>query len=132
MKNLYEEFLLKGEYFAAGLFYDQGASRMLRYAKAYELYFANIKMAEYREGVLYPGGHRVTEQLGVYPNFSYSFDVMYDLLEQKGITNADEIKKEHGVLTLLSGPHTVGGNIYTHSIPNYGRIIKEGDRKSVV
>lgn len=126
MNNLYEEFFKAGEYFAAGLFYDAAAPRFLRYAKAYEMFLTYRDLPEYNGGLLYPCGQRYPSGSAVFPSCSLGFNLNYALLEKKGVIGAEEVKKEYELYPWRQGPHTAAGNLATHSIPNYGRVLREG------
>ena len=86
----------------------------------------NMTLSAYDGGNLYPCGVKINDSFAVIPNYSFTMTVNWALLEKKGNPGLEHIQSETNLLPSMNTPHTVGGNGYTHSIPNYGRIVREG------
>ncbi len=125
MSNLSTLFYNINEPYAAGFFEEPHMSLFFRYARAQRRYWENCSLGEYFDQLLYPSGLRDRDRYTVYPNYSFTIGIDFNRLSQKS-ERASQIIKESIPNFSISGPHTVGGAGYTHSIPNYGRIIKEG------
>ncbi len=123
---IFEEFRKLGEYAAAGLFENE--ERGLFYRKALGLcrYYENCALPEYTGKKLYPSGI-VNETMSLRPHYLSGFRLFSDDLRQK----APELLKKYNEVfsrfrTSVPYEHSVAGNMYTHSIPNYPRFLKEG------
>jgi len=127
------------EFFASGYFEHPDASPVLRWSRAVRRRFENRKMATYNGELLYPCGpvHLGGENHIVGP--SYSFTYSYNEGALTGLlSNATEEEQETllalqtsmrdlgAQLNVIRTRHTVGGRGYTHSVPNYGRVVREG------
>lgn len=130
-----------GEYFAAGYFEEPGKSPFERWARGVRRRFENRQAPEYSGEALYPSGpinDTINTNRIVSPSYSFTWHFREDVLNELYSSQVDvevkksllALKKEMGrlndALDVITSPHTVGGNAYTHSIPNYGRIIREG------
>ncbi len=129
MKN-YELFLSLSEPFAAGLFELEGASPIVRYSNALKRFWENAPLPPYLGGQLYPAGKCMfyyTGDITIFPHYSNTFHVNYRRLSEKDPRAAELIRAEEGLVKKIrNSPHTVGGNGWTHSFPNYSRVLKEG------
>ena len=134
------------EFFASGYFENPNASPILRWSRAVRRRFENRKIAPYNGELLYPSGvvHLGGENHIVAPNYSFTYSynegALTGLLED--VTPHSSVGQEEERETLLAlqtsmrdlgaklnvirTPHTVGGRGYTHSVPNYGRVVREG------
>ena len=131
-----------GEHLAAGFCELTDAAPILRWSRALRRYFENTGLPDYRGEQLYPCGPRVPDrnrQENRILDFCYSFTWTYneDALER---ALADASQERRRALESLRGlfrdldrraglpptEHAVGGWGYTHSIPNYGRVLREG------
>ena len=127
------------EFFASGYFEEPEASPMSRWSRAVRRRFENRKIATYNGELLYPCGpvHIGGENHIVAP--SYSFTYSYNEGALVGLLdNATEEERETllelqtsmrdlgAKLNVIKTPHTVGGRGYTHSVPNYGSVVREG------
>ena len=122
----YELFMSINEPYAAGFFEYPERSRFFRYANAHKRYWENVPLPDYAGGRLYPNGPKYWPGCAVVPEPSYTFWLDYNAL---GAKSRDELKlmaEEAQRLHLINSPHTIGGNGFTHSFPNYPRIVKEG------
>ena len=131
MDKIFEVFLKIGEPYAGGFFEFLGRGRFYRCSRAQRRYLEFAEMPAYGGGMLYPGGRLRTRPVAVLPDYSYTYTAntaeLANKLRQAG---------EEAYVAMLDGafprpkfidpPHDVGGNGYTHSMPNYRRIIKEG------
>jgi len=130
-----------GEHFAAGYFELPGASPMRCWSRAVRRRFERRHLMPYDGGVLYPTGPRIqgapVENRIVEPSYSFTYTVNAGALRTaRSSAGCDEAVALDHLETVLSdladkvnvwdSPHTVGGRGYTHSIPNYGRVLREG------
>lgn len=125
----HELFLSINEPFAAGLFECPNASPMIRYAKAYKYFFESADIAPYESGRLYPAGVNscYNGKYAVRPHNSNGFEVDFGALKRKSERACELIKREYDlVIKFYDSPHCVGGMGWTHSFPNYSRILLEG------
>ena len=125
----YELFLSINEPFAAGLFELENASPMMRYANAYKRFFESAELTPYQNGRLYPAGENVcySGKYAVHPHYSNGFDTNFGALRAKSEQAFELMKNEYDlVVKFYDSPHCVGGMGWTHSFPNYSRILCEG------
>ncbi|MBM4078186.1 MAG: hypothetical protein FJ278_00695 [Planctomycetes bacterium] len=132
-----------GEHFAAGYFEEADASPVRRWSRAVRRRFENRQPTPYGGGPLYPcGGNAppagVRENRFLAPSYSFTRQlndqaIQAAIAEAKDATVRETLEalrrtlhEEQERLRFLPPPHTVGGNGYTHSIPNYGRVLREG------
>lgn len=127
------------ECFAAGYFELPDASPMRRWSRAVQRRFEHRSLPPYTGTRLYPAGPAVAgvENRILAPNYSSTWSFSEAALNQR-LAAADEQQRAtlnalrdcmHEAVACVHGvhtAHTVGGGGYTHSIPNYGRIIREG------
>jgi formate C-acetyltransferase len=84
-------------------------------------------MPEYAGGSLYPSGKKYPGDSAVKPDFSFNFSVNWEKLKAKWQPGARALEEEISLVSCAVGPpHNVGGDGYTHSIPRYDRIVREG------
>ncbi|MFQ6043747.1 MAG: pyruvate formate lyase family protein [Candidatus Poribacteria bacterium] len=127
------------EFFASGYFEEPDASPMLRWSRAVRRRFENRKMMPYNGELLYPCGptHIGGENYIVAPSYSFTYsynegalmDVLADAIEdeREALLKLQTSMRDLGEkLDAIRTPHTVGGRGYTHSVPNYGRVVREG------
>lgn len=121
-----EKFLAMGEYVAAGAFEDESRGLFFRKAKAIRRYYENCKLYEYDGKALYPSG-TISEDLIIKPHYLDGLRADSSKITDE---NADCIQKFRDVFCRYTSKvpyeHSVSGNMHCHSMPNYGRIIKEG------
>ena len=123
MKN---EFLRLGEYAAAGLYEEPDRSLFYRKALGLRRYYEHCELAPYRGEFLYPSGPDV-QKMRITPHYltglnfhAWGFDALAPRLAQK-------MKEEFcAYRSTVPATHSVAGNMYTHSIPNYPRILAQG------
>lgn len=126
MHTLASQFYKASEPYAGGFFENPERSRFYRFARAQRMFWESFAMPDYNGGNLYPCGKQITESFGVAPGYSYTFILDEKLLSQKGQELFRAMKAEKDLLPMVQTRHSVGGNGYTHSIPHYKRILKEG------
>lgn len=122
----YELFMSINEPYAAGFFEYPERSRFYRYANAQKRYWEQVPLPAYSGGRLYPNGPKYWPGCAVTPEPSYTFWLDYNTLGAKSRQALSIMAEEAQKLHLINSPHTVGGNGFTHSFPNYPRIVKEG------
>jgi formate C-acetyltransferase len=130
-----------GEWFAAGYFELPEASPMRRWSRAVRRRFEHRALETYEGGWLYPTGALTpggaAQNRIVAPSYSFTWTFSEDALSRALAGASPEVSKTLGCLgaamraleakrSLWQSPHTVGGCGYTHSIPNYGRVLREG------
>lgn len=116
-----EKLLGYGEYFATGLYEEPGKSLFYRKAMGLRRYYENCSLPKYAGEKLYPCGAVET------PYYLDGLRVDFEKIENKDPGLAERIR--HDVCKPYSSVptlHTVGGDMYTHSMPNYERILQEG------
>jgi hypothetical protein len=126
MNPLAAQFYKAGEFYASGFFENPERGRFFRFAHAQRTFWKNFEMPAYNGGNLYPCGQQYPQASGVTPGYSYTFYLFDNLLTQKSPGLLDAMKSEKDLLPMVKTRHSVGGNGYVHSIPNYKRILKEG------
>lgn len=110
-----------GEYGAAGLFEKTQCSLFLRKAMGLRRFYENCQLPEYTGYPLYPSGRVVS------PDYLSSLAVNWQKLRNEAVEVEELIRKEFcRYNSSVPEEHTVTGNMYTHSMPNYERILKEG------
>lgn len=114
------------EPYAAGLFEEPTQCAFARYSRAVRRYWEHCSLHGYDGGPLYPIGLKIVDDYSVAPDFSFTISVNKDKLVTKNGIAAGWVFEALDKPEMPSGPHTVGGAGYTHSIPNYGRVAREG------
>ena len=129
--NDYELFLSINEPFAAGLFEFYETPPIVRYANALKRFFELAKLPPYLNGHIYPSGKCIfsfDQTVSVVPHYSNTFEIRNtESLKRKSARAYELIRAEDDlVIKFHDSPHTVGGMGWTHSFPNYSRILNEG------
>lgn len=120
-----DEFRSIGEYCAAGMYEEPQRSRFYRKALGLRRFYENCKPADYNGEYLYPSG-TITKKMNIYPSYM-EIGIAYDEVCKKNKDLADLYISEFGKgYSSVPREHSVAGNMYTHSMPNYERILKEG------
>lgn len=115
-----------GEHYAAGFCEASARSRFYRYALAQARFLETVPLPAYDGGLLYPCGVLKAPGAAVQPSYSHTFQADLAALARKDEEGARVFEAEIALFPGICGPHTVGGNLFTHSIPNYGRVAREG------
>lgn len=121
-----EKFLALGEVYAAALFETPEKGMFYRNALAYRRYLENRPPLPYAGGRLYPGGY-LARPYAVYPWY------MGVGLDENGLNRKEAGLAEAFRQTPFFAYHshvyfenTVAGNMWTHSMPAYERVLREG------
>ena len=128
-----------GEHFAAGFMEEPGASPMIRWSRAVRRRLEHRSLPTFGNDLLYPAGPaRVGEEDRLLsPSYSCTWTWNRAALEER-LNSATPEQRDALValraelvdldaqLELITTIHTVGGRGYTHSVPNYGRVLREG------
>jgi formate C-acetyltransferase len=128
-----------GEAFAAGYFELPEAPPLRRWARAVRRRFEHRAVPAYEGTRLYPAGPHTPARENVLLRPCYSFTWSYNAAAlQECLATADAptratllamdraLSELQAQLDCIHTVHTVGGRGYTHSIPNYGRVLREG------
>ncbi|MBO4355412.1 MAG: hypothetical protein J5850_00975 [Clostridia bacterium] len=110
-----------GEYCAAGIMEEPEAGLFLRKARGFRRYYENCNLPPYRGGKLYPSGQAVCPH--------YMAGYIFDINKISGIDPETAERLKNDVMKpycRVPAEHTVAGAMWTHSMPNYERIIAEG------
>lgn len=119
-------FLNMGEYAGAGLYEEPRRSLFYRKALALRRYYENCEVPKYSGEYLYPSG-MPCDKMKLVPDYFIgltfpekdSTDFEPDIVEKL----CKDFRKYSSSIPI---EHTVAGDMYTHSMPNYPRILKEG------
>ncbi len=130
------------EYLAAGFFEEPAASPLRRWCRAVRRRWENQPTPRYDGGPLYPAGPKNGTGAAnriVSPSYSFTWSFQRPELERQ--LREAETEEARTALEALDramtaeverlyvpppNGHSVGGWGYTHSIPNYGRVVREG------
>ncbi|MBQ7387086.1 MAG: hypothetical protein IJW03_02855 [Clostridia bacterium] len=115
-----------GEYALAGMYEE--CERDLFYRKSLGLrrYYENCRLNEYRGELLYPSGTRCDDVL-INPHYLEGFAFNINALREKSPELASRVQEDFcKYKSTVPAEHAVGGNMYTHSMPHYERILAEG------
>ncbi len=123
---LSDDFIKIGEYGVAGMYEEPDRSLFYRKALGMRRYYENCDLAEYHGEYLYPSGI-LPGQMRIFPHHIPGMTINYPALAEKSKELADIYVRDFGQYASSVPPeHSVAGNMYTHSMPNYERILKEG------
>ncbi|MBR5157588.1 MAG: hypothetical protein IKW59_07460 [Clostridia bacterium] len=115
-----------GEFYGAGLFEEPDASLFVRYSRDLRRYLENITLPEYNGEPLYPCGKLIKESY-IGHNYSYTVEFTYKKLCEKDEIAAGAARELFARYNFFPPvEHAIGGNMYTHSMPNFRRIATEG------
>ncbi len=143
-KQLLERLHAAGEHFAAGFLELGGASPLRRMSRALRRHWEAAELPRWRGETLYPAGQFSwygdnwagrSQAIGF--SYSHSMTVNRPLLERRATQQEPQTASAYAALLELLGDYpqvgdpidldiSLGGRNYTHSILNYGRIIREG------
>lgn len=110
-----------GEISAAGLFEEENRSLFYRKALGLRRFYESCELPKYNGELLYPCGPVQTPH--------YMINIMADLghIEAESPDIANRIRNDfYRNYCTVPPEHSVAGAMYTHSFPNYERILKEG------
>ncbi|MCE5258532.1 MAG: hypothetical protein LLG44_05650 [Chloroflexi bacterium] len=126
-----------GEYLAAGFLEEEG-SPLMRMARGWRRQLEHAKIPFWRGEALYPADKFSWFQQNNAVVFDYSYSMVLDrnlLIEraEQTVPNARlyarllrDLGDYPASWSVLDRDLTLGGNNYTHSILNYGRVVREG------
>ena len=122
----YEDIIKLGEYGAAGMYKEPHRSLFYRKALGLRMYYENCALPEYNGELLYPSGASAVN-MAVFPGYMDGFMLDKQALKKKDKDLTDEIISDfYRYESSVPVEHSCAGNMYTHSMPNYQRILKEG------
>ena len=123
---IFEDYIKIGEFAASGAFEDTSKSLFCRKALGIRRYYENCKLYKYDKKPLYPSGV-LDDDMIIRPHYLNGLDIDWCKVNEK---NENLIKEYQNVFCKYSSKvpdeHAVAGNMFCHSMPNYGRIIREG------
>ena len=124
--DLCNDFLKMGEYAASGAFEEPERSLFYRKALGIRRYYEHCPLYPYHGERLYPSGVR-RETMRIFPGYLNGFIINGSGATDEEKTLIRQFEADFGKFRSKVPPqHTVAGDMYCHSIPNYGRIIREG------
>lgn len=122
---LTERFKKLNEFAAAGMYEEEERSLFYRKALGIRRYYETCALHEYNGELLYPSGV-CSPGSRIYPTFLNGIDYCVAFSEQDKDLGERFNKDFYKYIPLVEYEHTVAGGMYTHSMPNYERILKEG------
>lgn len=122
MKNRFREI---GEFYAAGLFEEPESSLFRRYSRGLRRYLENRTLPAYNGEPLYPCGS-FAEEMCVRHHYNSTIEIKWEKLKEKDELAFKALKDFPLVKKYIPEEHMVGGSFWTHSYPNFGRIIQDG------
>ncbi|MCM8773093.1 MAG: hypothetical protein NC922_08635 [Candidatus Omnitrophica bacterium] len=137
-KELKDFLFEKKEFFASGFFENESASPILRIARGIKRQLENVELEKYNGTYLYPSGKNfIYKTYNNILNYNYSYSIGYSKQNLENIINISkseekeiwkEIKRKldyyFSSQPLFEPKYTIGGKGYTHSIPNYEKVLK--------
>lgn len=114
------------EFYAAGLFEEESASPFVRFSRGVRRYLENRELPPCKGESLYPCGSFWTN-MSVKHSFSFTVDVNWNKLKEKDEAASAALWQYLSAYKRnMPAEHLVGGNMYTHSFPNFRRLVREG------
>lgn len=123
---LKEQFLELGEYGASGVYEEPQRSLFYRKSLGIRRFYEHCELAQYNGEYLYPSGV-VEQKMKVVAHYytGLMFDTPY--LEDTAPEIMEKLREEFCVFkSTIPAEHTVAGDMWTHSMPYYERILREG------
>lgn len=109
------------EYSAAGMYEEPGRSLFYRKALGLLRFYENCAIPVYNGEALYPSG-KVSS-----PDYMTNFTFNINNIRKRCPEAANQIQEDFcRYRSSVPSEHRVAGNMWTHSMPNYERILKEG------
>ena len=125
--SIYEDFNGINAPCAAEYYKSTERGRFYRKSLALRKYFETLPLVPYEGKLLYPSGARAEHD---YVKLTYMDGIWFNLgcIGEKSPELARYIEKNpvHSFRSSVPAEHTVAGNMFTHSMPNYERICAEG------
>lgn len=124
--TIYEEFEKIGEYTAMGAFEEESRSLFYRKALGLRRYYENCKLYPYTGKPLYPS-EKKQEQMLISPFYLHGLGIDWERVTDENRALIQTYANDFFRYTSkVPAEHTVAGNMWCHSFPNYGRILREG------
>ena len=121
-----DQFLALGEYAAAGLYEEPERSLFYRKALGLRRFFEHCDLAVYHGEKLYPSGV-IDQQMSVAPSYMDGLTFGSSKLKEQAPQLSRRLNEEFCIYrSHIPAEHSVAGNMYTHSMPHYERILREG------
>ena len=121
-----DKFLSLGEYSAMGMYEEPDRSLFYRKSLGLRRFYEHCRLAEYTGTPLYPSGI-IIQQMRIVPNYLQGFYFDSKTLGETEPELVQRMKADFcAYRSSVPKEHTVAGNMWTHSMPNYERILKEG------
>lgn len=119
--NIAERFKAIGEYGAAGLYEEPERGLFYRKALGLRRFYENCALAPYEGKRLYPSG-TWDKGMKITPSFLLGLDgcAEDEKLQERFLADFKQS------FNFIPEEHTVAGAIFTHSMPHYERVLKEG------
>lgn len=111
-----------GAHAAAALYESPDRGLFYRKSQNIKKYFETCRLPDYNGELLYPSG-AIKDHL----HYMSSIFVDFSCIQSKDAEAAETIREDFFKYhSSVPKEHTVAGNMYNHSMPNYERILKEG------
>lgn len=118
-----------GEYAAAGAFEEENRSLFYRKALGIRRYYENCALPVYEGKALYPSGTMRYDMI-VHPDYLFGLTTYEWKWTEENKDLGEALRRDFDAYNVYKAfvqkPHTVAGCMYTHSMPNYERVLKEG------
>ena len=123
-----QRFLSIGEYVAAGAYEEENRSLFYRKALALRRFYENCPLPEYTGKPLYPSGP-IPFDTNIAVNYMKGVFLRADNFDQANQDLMQIFRKDFDIYSSsVPTEHTVAGNMWTHAMPHYERILREGFR----
>lgn len=124
--NITDRFKAIGEYGASGMYEEADRSLFYRKALGIRRYYETCELGIYGGEYLYPSGKAI-HKMKIFPHYMNGMEIDLSAFSEEHKELADIFTSEFNrYQSSVPTEHTVAGNMYTHSMPNYERILKEG------
>ncbi len=121
-----KKFIELGEYAASGLYEEPNRSLFYRKALGIRRYYENCELAAYNGEYLYPSG-ALPNNMCISPWYLTGMSYNYGGMKEKDDELAEMYLNDFcRFRSTVPSEHTVAGNMWTHSMPNFERILAEG------
>ncbi len=125
--NLNEYFNEIDEPLAKGLYEEPDRGMFYRISLGLRRYFENLPVSQYNGELLYPSG-LIKKHGKITPHIAHVLNFDFNAIEKESGEVAEELRKLEffNYKSAVPYEHTVSGNMWTHSMPNFERILAEG------
>lgn len=126
MDTIREQFLNINAFAGAGAYEQPNRSLFFRKALALRRYYETCDLFPYDGKPLYPSGALI-KNAPVFPDYLKGLEINPEFFKGENAYLVDEFRNEFDRFRSHVNPtHTISGNMWTHSMPNYERILREG------